>query len=111
MTNVIAFSLPAATIGPSASPACEAAPQPAMAERLAFLNRKSLSAIHVAIDALDLALGHIRLLCETIPEDAEAEWLRGERARLSVELFAIRMTAIRLSSAHAGKDAPRAQSL
>ena len=67
------------------------------AGELAVLNRQSLGAIFLGIDAISAMLDFIQKTCDALPDGSQKDLLKEQKRRLSFELFEIRMIAIRLS--------------
>jgi hypothetical protein len=70
----------------------------ALVELLTVLNGQSLQSAFTAMDVLQFALDQVEATHATLPDNPEMPKLRQETARLSCELFAVRMVAVRLSS-------------
>jgi hypothetical protein len=67
-------------------------------ELLTALNGQSLQSAFTAMDVLQFALDRVESAHAVLPDDPDLPNLRLERERLSCELFAARMMAVRLSS-------------
>jgi hypothetical protein len=70
----------------------------ALVDLLTALNGQSLQSVFSAMDVLQLALDRVEAMQALLPDDADIQTQRAEIARLSCELFAVRMIAVRLSA-------------